>query len=586
MLKLNEKDIFNEIRDSEEVRDKVLECNKKVLECWLSDCYRSDLSVRYTLENYTDSYLRFVTTQVVQERPQVSVSPESDANDTATAEGMEGAVNYWIKREQYKKTLSRMVRDIVLGWGVTMVYYDIQAGEGAAKAKYESDSPLPAKVCVKTIAPGQYFVDSRCYGYENRRIEGHCFDTDLEDLRNNPDYDQKVIMELKPNEDTKEMPGSPIGDFADRISKRERITVYEAWIPEANLLVTMARQGEREARILKVAPYEGPPEGPYTLWGTIEVPGQIYPYSIAAATFAQQDDLNLHTLAMQKNANGYKSFGVYQKSAADDGKAVQKVRSGSMIGLSQPDTVKMMEMGGISDTQVKMVDILRDRLDRNMGYSDAQRGLANSETATANNLAQKNSDHRMELLRQAIVAGAEADLRKVGWYFWNREDINMSFSTENRMTGQSETVEMYGGPFSDEELSTLEGGRFASQAGKNWSDYHLEIKVDSMNRVTDPIRQKRAIEEFQLVTQTLIPLVGVQGVNLRRALDRYGNAFNEPQLSQVYLTPMADQMIPPDHLLMQGQDPMQQPAGVPQTGPAEYSDMAGGMQQEVTQGVR
>lgn len=571
---IDAKSLWHEIMDAEKLRDQYLAVIKPILARWVAKHYRQDLDSpdqRPTLENSIDSYLRYVLTQIAHDRPVCTVEPDSDATDTATAEGMEGAINHWIKRFNYKTlVLRRMARDLVLSWGVTKTYYGLSHERGALKYLEERSSPIPgAWPCTKTVPIDCHFVDARCETYERRRLEGDKFDVDLADLYGDLRYDQNIVRELQPNDAKRERAGSPFPNL-DKQATRKLITLYEVWLPEHGRIVTLVASGSDGARIIRSEEYVGPATGPYALWGAMEVPGQVYPFSPIAATYQQFDDLNLFAAVTQQSARKYKKFAVYDKNLNQDGKEVQKVKHGEMTGLASPNSVVDKEIGGVSAQQITVLQMLQERMERNLGMGKLQQGMESGDTATGDTLNQQNADHRIELLRQSVVEGCESDFKKAGWYFFNMESIVMSLTLEDRSTGQQYTVDFYGGQFDQQFLETYDGGpgmaqpgAFAGQAGKEWEDYNLTVRAESLARVSDPVRQKRATEELQLCMQ--FAQMGFP-INWRRVIDRFGNAYNEKDLSSIILLeadPMTGMVGPAPDPLAGGQQMANQMLGLP-----------------------
>jgi hypothetical protein len=126
---------------------------------------------------------------------------------------------------------------------------------------------------------------------------------------------------------------------------------------------------------------------------------------------------------------------------------------------------------------------------------------------------------------------------------------------ENRQTGQQESVTFYGGRPDPGELDQLIGAGMVDPAAahgvdREWTDYHLRIQVESMTKVADPIRQKRAQDEmgmvmqiYQLLAQAYGPQAPLMAMNWKRSVRRYGQAFNEPNYEQVVFTPFFDQLV-------------------------------------------
>jgi hypothetical protein len=574
--------LWREIQDAVSLRKDYLDVYRGRLNKWVGNRYRREWRTKPQLENYAHSYIAFMLPQLVFDRPVVAVSPLADPRDTATAEAMEAKTNQWILCAKYKQVLKGCARDLLLGWGVTYKGIDLA-------------QPGTEKVFCRSIPMGDYFCDANCYGYSVRRFEGHAFDKTRDELLADPMYADaaEIIQGLQTSTEQRQREDLPV-DKPQRTARQEVITLYQIFLRETREIVTLAQAGGTGTAmgsgpvILRRAPFDGPEQGPYTLWGVYEVPGQVYPLPPLAATEEQQDDLNDHANAASKSARTYKKFVAFRKGDDEDGKTAQTVKNGQVAGFSSPESMKDVELGGMSDAQSAILELLRERLDRNLGFSDAQRGMANSETATANQLAQNNSDLRTDYIRGCLTDCAEEDLRAVAWYFFNREEVVQDLILENKGSGQAEPVAFLGGkpdPAMVEDLIAQGMVDPAARHGidREWTDYHLKINIESMVKVADPIRQKRAQDELQMAfgfAQVLAaafgPAAPLQGINWRRLFRRYGQAFNEPQYDVIFLTDQFGLMVAPDPLnggmpmgaMMPGSPMMQQPGmgGPPQPG--------------------
>lgn len=562
--------------DAVALRNGYLSLYKERLLKWVGNRFRVDWKTTKQLENYAAGYIAFMLPQMVADHPVAVVTPRTDPRDTATSEGMGAIINNWIDCTAYKRTvIEPCATNMLLGWGVSYKFIDLTTP--AAKR----GMPI---VC-KPIPLGDYFCDGECFGYENRRFEGHAFEKTKEQLLADPLYAQQaaLIATLVPNGQARDREDVPT-DKPNNLAKAEMITLWQFYLREEQQIVTLVQSGSGAAELRRES-YFGPEEGPYTLWGCYSVPGQIYPLSPLASVEEQSDDLQAHATAASKSAKTHKKFGVYQKNSTTDGVEVQTVKAGQMIGLTNPESFKDAEIGGMSETQVKVLGLLRDRMDRNLGFTDAQRGMATGKaTLGENQLAQNNSDAKTGYIAGRLKDCAERDLRAVAWFFYNSRDVIASMTMDNPQTGQSEPAEFYGGDFQEAEVMALVAqGKVDPSAiysiGKDWTDYHLAIAVESMQRVADPVRQKRAQDEIalmqgiaQIIAAAYGPQAALVGINWKRLMRRFGQAFNEPKYDQIVFTPAFDQMSGPDPLALgmmgMGGQPMQAGMmGAPQSAP-------------------
>lgn len=569
MLKVTADDLWSEIHDAETLRDDYLVAWKAILVRWLGRTYRDSLKGRPSPENYIHGYLAFVLPQLVWEYPIVQVEPERSAADIELAQMMEYAINYWIKKVDYRTHLARLARDMILGFGVSFTGYSLREHVGAQVALHSQEA-MGAIPFARRIEPGDYLCDAHARCYEERRFEGRIFERDYDDLLEDDRYDTDVLRKLAPNTRQRER-SDDLGDNKKARSERRTLTLYELWIPEHNLIVTLAESGRYDGPIVRKAEYYGPSTGPYQLWGVYDVPGQIYPFSPIAGIYDQFEELNMHALAAQQCARQYRRIGVFRRTNSEDGQAVQKAKHGDFVGLSDPESVREMEIGGMTQSQVMLLELLRDRLDRTMGYSDAQRGqVAKNTTATAHSIAQNNAALRVDWIRQALVSCAERELRRIGWWFWNERTIVMDIVIVDGGFGRDATV--LGGKPEEEVVSALLAAGMLSQQmarsimDSDWVDYRLRILPESLVKQADPVSQKRSQDEWALA-MNMAQIIGPQNINWVGLLDRVGNAYNTRNLSRIILMPGAMQQLQVQAMAGAGGLGVQQSSGMSGPGP-------------------
>jgi hypothetical protein len=177
---------------------------------------------------------------------------------------------------------------------------------------------------------------------------------------------------------------------------RKRVNLYELYLPEHGRIITLAETGPQPV-ILRNEEYFGPDEGPYTLWGLTSVPGELLPLSPLVALWDEFLELQQHAADMADSAATHKKIGIGPTGADEDAKTIRDAKNGGMYLVNNPDQIHDFEIGGASDTQMSFTAYLRARLDRNLGFSDAQRGVVNGDsTATEANLAAASSDLRVD----------------------------------------------------------------------------------------------------------------------------------------------------------------------------------------------
>jgi hypothetical protein len=510
-----------------------------------------------TPENYPFSYKMFVGPQLLFGVPFCTLEPVRRIENKATAEALELATNAWAKETSLEVTLEQLLDDCFVGFGVSKSGVEPRgdyAGDGltAVEGNFEAEANYPFTVHVD---PRNLIIDPEAKSMGKTRFVGQVFERDLEDVRNDDRYDpasRALVPDIERELDAS-VQAFPENEWAAE-KLRKRINLYELYLPEHGLIVTLAETGKESAIVLRAEPYFGPDEGPYELWGFVSVPGELLPISPLVALWDEFLELNAHSCDMADSAATHKALGIGQTGSAEDAKTVKDAKNGDMILLSRgKDSVGNLEIGGATDTQMSFVMYLRDRLDRNLGYTDAQRGQATGRaTATENTIAQSSADLRVETMRNRVRRAAVGVFRKVAWYFFHDPSIPpIELIRTDPITGMQDPGIFFPGP------PPAEGGRFVqntwleNEPDSNFIDYELEIDVKTMVRTDDAIEQKRAQDEWATLIMPLAATLGPQVINWRRAIDRYGNAFNTKNLSKIILNDPMMMLIPPDPLAMQ-----------------------------------
>jgi hypothetical protein len=543
--------------------------------------YRSDIEVPradHSPENYPYAYHEFVKPQVLHGLPRCTARPVRSPEDMQTAEGLELAGNHWALETGAKEVFDEASSDAFFGWGVTKVAIDSRGdynagGQTAVAGDFENVPNFP--YCVR-IDPHYFIVDPEAKSFSKARFIGHCFERDLDDVQSDPRYPAELTSQLTESDrdylPSGIVPGVPNND---RSGLRKRLWLWELWIREHGKILTLCDGGGTEGvTIIREETYFGPDEGPYTVWKLNRVPGELIPISSILALWDQFIELNTHRLDASDSAKTHKRIAVYDKANEDDADTIEKAANGALVGVTNANGIKDFELGGCSEYQLKTVEWLRDSYDRNLGFTDAQRGLATDTTATAADIANSSSNVRIAGQQDRIKDSVTDVFRKVLWYFFNDPTISpLELTYRDPMTGMEHPATFYPGPTNG---GLWHDSTFIDTGPElDYLDFRIEVDGESMGKKDDAIDQKRAQDELSL-TFDLSNVIGPQMINWRRAIDRYGNAFGVRELSSIILI---DPSLLPDPWAMQ---PVQAAAGGGggQMMPAQASLAQPGMMQQ------
>lgn len=315
-------------------------------------------------------------------------------------------------------------------------------------------------------------------------------------------YNNDLIMRL-PSSRTE------VEDGTEKLSRRgvnhnediemlDCIDLVEAWVRDADAIVTVPGSKSTFDDYLRVAEYYGPKEGPYTFLAfTPPVPNNPFP----VAPVGIWNDLHILSNNMAKKiveqADRQKDIVGYRPNAADDAQEVVDSRDGDAIKMDDPEGVKTFSFGGQQKSNEAHLQQLMLWFNMMSGNTEALGGLReNSATATQANILQANQSIGIEDMRDLVYVGGGEEARKRAWYLHTDPLIELplirrrqkpaSFGMD-QMTGQQ--VMIAPAEAVDEQIILTPEARQG-----DFLDFHFEIQPKSMSRLDPHLRLQRAME--------------------------------------------------------------------------------------------
>jgi hypothetical protein len=283
------------------------------------------------------------------------------------------------------------------------------------------------------------------------------------------------------------------------------------------------------------------------MFGAYYVPDGPFPLSPIMATTGQVNELNDHVRSASASAARYKRLVLVDSK---NKKLVQDVKSQPhdfvvpVEGLDK-DAVVQLELGGITNQQVSYIQMARERLDRNSGIHDAMRGnVTGNATATEVSIAEGSSTIRLAYIKNQFQEAVRKSLKAVGWYLHNDDRVSFPLGADAAASSGVEEPWFVGGSSPDSPYSDLE----------------LEIESYSMERTTEALQQRRAMEAFQIIANVASAMPQMPFVNWNSLLDKMGDALNMPDLSGLVDTEMLAQMMQEQQQQQEQQMAMEQMA--------------------------
>ncbi|WP_428936909.1 hypothetical protein [Fontivita pretiosa] len=542
MLDLTPDAVMQEIRASEELRRRITANTSTLVRRYVGNWYRSDQrSGRPRPENMIFNFVAAMLGDVCFDNPAVAVSAKRSITHKPIARYMQMGINGWIRDVQLRTELELLCLDMFFSFGCALVTLEPRGDYSGTKmgvgGRFNMEALTPAML---RIPPANVIIDSQCDlpAGLGARLLGHMYQRDLTDLQGDERYDQQIVDRLTADDERR------IGRYPSEQAFRDssksanqnmrgRVTLYDLYFPETRQIGTLALHNDgRAGWIRPLAPYKGPREGPYVLFGVYLVPDQVYPLSPVAAMAEQDQELNAHAAAAAREAATAKNLVLVSADQTELAAQIENAPMNAVLkvkGLNGQNVIPLA-IGGTTEQRLAYLNLLLQRTDRNSGQSEAARGRAQGVTATEASLADASRDVRSEFIHLKFRDAVKDALTRVGWYFFNDPAVVAPVSFTDPATG----IETEG---------IFLGGVQPGQQDMDWSQFFLEIEPMSMRRV-DPQQQQQTATLVLNTAMTIGPAVlQMPYINWVEILDLLGEAYNIPDFSRLVFNAAGLQLI-------------------------------------------
>ena len=524
MLRIDET-FRDEVRAARNWRDKHLMHWKAMKERFTGPAYRHENYIEGAdIENIVGQYVSLVLPRVAYDYPRVHVTADDPSQDRR-GRALELMLNQWSKRSALRPTLQELATDMCLLWGVGLV--TPEPVKHLRRIDMGGAGLMPR---VYRIAPENFFVDPSAESHREARYFGHEYPIDIEDLvamAEDPEnrLDLAVVKELKSSYDTyrEKFRTSP-----KDLPEREQTIMMEVWCPE--LEIEGAEEGVHHGGLLKFAmsaendivmigepiPYYGPACGPYAMIGAYEVPSDVYPLSPMVMALPLIEEANDHAKTMSYSAGAYRRLIAVDSRGT---KMAQDIASTPDLFVVPAenldrDRVVPMEIGGVTEQQMAYQNIMAARLDRLTGMSEVIRGSVTGDaTATEISTASASSGLRLSYIQRQFADAVNSLIYKAAWYVIND-------STELPMG--REAVE--------EGMPARMPG---TELGVDLSEMTLDVQAYSMERTSEALQQRRAVELMQIIGNVGQQATQMPFIDWERMMTVVGDALNMPDMADI-----------------------------------------------------
>lgn len=559
MLNTTPSNLMAEINAAIEFRDQHLEGYEEKVARYHGPFYnrRGDFSAEYSPENTYYEYVSLMVPRLVYDNPRVQVQTRRPGAQRDVAIAMRHGLNRWARDFGLRTVLTELATDMLLGFGVCLVRPDHLKKQAMAPGtdapRQERDTAWPT---CERIAPRRFFMDPQAERWEDCRFYGHMWRIDKDDLidlgteQAEQGWNLEAIEELGASEN----PNAKHGYGYKGGPNRDEVYCYEIFVPEAKLdgapsesqgfhgaIYTIGcnqplgsmDDDAKAAFVREPRPFYGPRTGPYVLFGAYKVPDNPYPLAPLTAVEAQVRELNDQVLAASSSMMKHKRIvGVNDPRTAQLVKNVEHDYVAVVPFEDGKALVQEFVMGGQTDQQANWIATCRNRADRVLGMDEALRGaVSGAGTATEHSIASEAANTRIAFIKQNFTNYVVKVLNNVAFYLYHDDSIVFPIGIDAmRELGVA-----------DSELLMFQGG---GHEGSDYSfeDLELEIEPYSMERASEGLAQKRALEMHAMILNSLQLMQVFPDYPWKDHFNKIGNAMNAPDMAELVDQALLDRL--------------------------------------------
>lgn len=555
MLKTTPSCLMNEIEAAVSFRDKHMEGHEEKVARYTGPFYDKggEFTGEYAPENTYYEYISLMVPRLVFDNPRVQVSTRRPGTQKDVAEAMRHGMNRWARDAKLRKLLVELASDMLLGFGVAMVRPDYKPKQKRPTTTVYRNNETESWPSCERISPRCFFVDPEAERFGSARFYGHMWHIDKDDLKEiaethtDQGWDYDAICELSSSTD----PNRKHGYGNPKTPDRGEVYCYEIFVPEVELedspgakngfhgtIYTLGcnqalgytDEDAQSAFIRAPRPHYGPCEGPYIMFGAYKVPDKVYPLSPLTAVEAQVRDLNDHVLAASNSMQKHKRIvGVNDPRTAQLVKNVEHDYVAVVPFEDGKALVQEFQFGGLSDQQANWIATCRQRADRTLGMDEALRGaVSGAGTATEHSIASEAANTRIAFIKQQFTDCTCDLLRRIAFYMYHDDDVVFPLDAD--------AITALGLP--EDELVLFQGGGH-HKGDYSFDDLELEIEPYSMERASEGLAQKRALEMHSMILNSLQLMQVFPDYPWKDHFSKIGNAMNMPDMVEL----VDDQML-------------------------------------------
>lgn len=368
--------------------------------------------------------LRIYQRRLISGTPRVNVRARSPSASSEAYE-LSLACEQLFREINLKETCKEVVHQGLESVGIVKIAVTPRGMHEAKGFLHDAEQPFCDPVLLENFA-----YDTNAKRWEEIDWCGDKYRLPLDDLLNNPIWDQEVVAtmdtkESRQDEDLRQSPGEEsvqrmgVHDSVFRDDLRQYVTVWDIWLPREKLLITLP---DGKGQPLQVVQWKGPENGPYHLLRFDPVPGNIMPVAPGAHLESLGKLLNRAIRKLGNQLDRQKTNPTITPAAANagDDKTITDRADGDPIVLMDPKNVGEITTGGINQQSYAFTQGLISLFSWLAGNLDSLGGLAsNAETAAQQEMEVAGANTLIDELSDKFTGFLNGVTTDLAWYIYS-----------------------------------------------------------------------------------------------------------------------------------------------------------------------
>jgi hypothetical protein len=295
--------------------------------------------------------LRIYQRRLIGGEPKANVRCKSP-EDRPTAYEMSLACEQLFREIELQGTMKDLVHQAMDGVGIVKVGVVSQGTHEIEGFLHDKEQAFCDVVLLEDFA-----FDTNAKRWEEIDWCGNRYRVALDELIDNPEFDQEVVRGLQPegvrqdedlrqkgDEESVKRMGLQDSGFRDDL--RKYVTVWDIWLPAENVVITVP---EGKPELLRVVEYDGVENGPYFLLCFDTLPGNILPVAIGSHLESMAKLINRAIRKLGNQLDRQKTNQAITPTAqnAGDDTTIHECMDGDVIVLQDPNNTKEIRSGGV-----------------------------------------------------------------------------------------------------------------------------------------------------------------------------------------------------------------------------------------------